>query len=302
MLALAMASLIALSATASSVFGRAPERGDAPIDAKVLGELAAGGDASFWVVLKQEADLRAASSMGRRARGEFVYERLRAAADTSQSGLRALLRSRRAGFRSFWIANAIRVTGNESLLREIAARPEVKEVLAPHTYRLPELEPVMPTSDAGVDEVAWGLTAIKAPDVWAAPFNDRGEGIVVANVDSGVQFDHPALVAQYRGNLGDGGFDHNYDWFDPSGCAPIRQSSPATTAATARTRWGRWSVTTGIRERIRSGSLRTRGGSRQRVARRAPALNLRCSPPGNGSLPRPTSRATIRDRTSGRTS
>jgi subtilisin family serine protease len=39
---------------------------------------------------------------------------------------------------------------------------------------------------------------------------------VVANIDTGVQYDHPALVRQYRGNLGGGSFDHNYNWFDPS--------------------------------------------------------------------------------------
>ena len=36
-----------------------------------------------------------------------------------------------------------------------------------------------------------------------------------------MQFDHPALVRQYRGNNGDGTFDHNYNWFDPAGvCVP----------------------------------------------------------------------------------
>ena len=51
--------------------------------------------------------------------------------------------------------------------------------------------------------------------MWST-FGDRGEGIVVANIDTGVQFNHPALVGQYRGNLGGGTFDHNYNWFDPS--------------------------------------------------------------------------------------
>ena len=47
-----------------------------------------------------------------------------------------------------------------------------------------------------------------------------GEGITVANIDTGVQYDHPALVDQYRGNNGDGTFDHNYNWFDAAGtCA-----------------------------------------------------------------------------------
>ncbi len=64
-----------------------------------------------------------------------------------------------------------------------------------------------------------GLTNIAAPRVWSE-FGDRGEGIVVASVDSGVQYDHPALVGRYRGNHGDGTFDHNYNWYDPTGICP----------------------------------------------------------------------------------
>ena len=41
-----------------------------------------------------------------------------------------------------------------------------------------------------------------------------------ASIDTGAQFDHPALVNQYRGNNGDGTFDHNYNWFDAAGACP----------------------------------------------------------------------------------
>ena len=51
--------------------------------------------------------------------------------------------------------------------------------------------------------------------MWST-FGDRGEGVVVANIDTGVAYTHPALVNQYRGNLGGGVFDHNYNWYDPS--------------------------------------------------------------------------------------
>ena len=43
---------------------------------------------------------------------------------------------------------------------------------------------------------------------------------MVANIDTGVQYNHPALVNQYRGNLGGASFDHNYNWFDPSSVCP----------------------------------------------------------------------------------
>ena len=61
----------------------------------------------------------------------------------------------------------------------------------------------------------WGIDRIRADQVWST-FGVRGEGITVANIDTGVEFTHPALVGKYRGNTGGGTFNHNYNWFDPS--------------------------------------------------------------------------------------
>ena len=51
--------------------------------------------------------------------------------------------------------------------------------------------------------------------MWTS-YGTTGAGAVAANVDTGVQYNHPALVNQYRGNLGGGVFDHNYNWFNPA--------------------------------------------------------------------------------------
>ncbi|UMG92873.1 S8 family serine peptidase [Nocardioides sp. TF02-7] len=82
----------------------------------------------------------------------------------------------------------------------------------------PALRPAEAVPTAG--DVEWGVANINADDVWDQ-YGVRGEGIVVANIDTGVQFDHPALVEQYRGTRRDGSFDHDYNWFDASGaCGP----------------------------------------------------------------------------------
>jgi subtilisin family serine protease len=77
------------------------------------------------------------------------------------------------------------------------------------------VKPSAPGGDATIQAVEWNINKIKAPQVWST-YNVRGDGIVVANIDSGVQFDHPTLVRQYRGRLANGTFNHNYSWFDPS--------------------------------------------------------------------------------------
>ncbi len=50
-----------------------------------------------------------------------------------------------------------------------------------------------------------------APDVWAQGFT--GQGAVVGGQDTGYQWDHPALINQYRGWNGTTA-DHNYNWHD----------------------------------------------------------------------------------------
>ncbi len=184
------------------------------IDARVLDEIAEQGEATYWVILREKADLRPAYAMTNwEARGRFVFERLRAVANTSQAGLRAWLRSRGVAHRPFWILNAIKVTAGKAILQELAARPEVAQIVADGAYQIPNPIPGKP--EPGVQTVEWNIDRIRAPEVWST-FGVRGEGIVVANIDTGVEFFHSALVNQYRGNQGGGVFDHNYSWFDPS--------------------------------------------------------------------------------------
>jgi len=209
--------LLALAAAYEGVpspAGAAGEQG-ARIEPRVLEAIGASGEATFWVLLHERANLAPAYQLRNdEARGTFVYRKLREVASQSQAGLRSLLDAHGASYRPFWIVNAIRVTGGGALVRELAARPEVKAIQADRQYRLPPVE-VSATEEEHVDTVEWGIDRIRAPLVWST-FDVRGEGIVVANIDTGVQYDHPALVRQYRGNLGGGSFDHNYNWFDPS--------------------------------------------------------------------------------------
>jgi subtilisin family serine protease len=59
--------------------------------------------------------------------------------------------------------------------------------------------------------VEWGVSMIKAPDVWAT--GNTGQGIVVGGIDTGVRATHEAL----RGN-----FRSSYGWFD----ATVGQAIP----------------------------------------------------------------------------
>jgi subtilisin family serine protease len=196
------------------VTARPLENTTARIEPLLIEQFAAQKEVTYWVVLREKANLRPAYAMQNwEARGRFVYERLKAVALSSQAKLRAKLQSKGVAHQPFWIINAIKVTSDKATLQDMAAQPEVEQIVADGSYQIPE--PLPGTPQPSVQSVEWNIDRIHAPQVWST-FDDKGEGIVVANIDSGVQFDHPALVNQYRGNLGGGNFDHNYNWFDPT--------------------------------------------------------------------------------------
>src|SRR5262249_30528276 len=109
----------------------------------------------------------------------------------------------------FWVENKIYVGGGTlDLARALAQRPEVVAILPETIYNIPKLEQT--GSAASTQGIEWNVSKIRADQVWPTT---TGSGIVVANIDSGVQFDHPALVRQYRGNTGSG-FNHVGNWKD----------------------------------------------------------------------------------------
>ena len=222
---LAALALLASGMTPSGaqVPRRAGAPSSAPVADEVLAQLAGSGTTSFWVNFEQQSDLAdAASSPDWGDRGSTVVSALQATARSSQADVRTLLEKRGVDFTPFWVANTIRVTAGADLLNEIAVQPGVAEIVADGAYEVPL--PKAGTDLAEVNAVEWNINRVRAPEVWSG-FGTRGEGTVVANIDTGVQFDHPALVGSYRGNLGDGTFDHNYNWFDPSQVC----GSPSTT-------------------------------------------------------------------------
>src|SRR5262245_8652797 len=187
------------------------------IEAGLLERVAAQETETFWVLLRGKANLAPALHMADPERGNFVPRELQDVADRTQASLRAFLDDRAAPYEAFWVVNTIRVTGNEGLLLDIAARSDVASVVADVTYSVTPPNPRERPNGSGPE---WGLDLTGVLLVWNQ-LNVRGEGIVLANLDTGVQFDHPALVTQYRGNLGGGNFDHNYNWFDATGvCVP----------------------------------------------------------------------------------
>ncbi|PRX67477.1 subtilisin family serine protease [Nonomuraea fuscirosea] len=215
------AGLLAPQAAANA----APDPGK--IDPAVQAELERNDKATFWVRMKGAADLSGARrAVTKEAKAELVFDAKSARAKASQTGLRELLDSHHAEYTPFWIVNAVKVTASEKLAAEIASLPEVDRIAPTRTVSLPKpitgkAEPQVraTTAGKGVQAVEWNIDRVNAPRVWDE-LGDRGEGIVIAHIDTGAQFDHPELLESYRGRNQDGTYSHDYNWFDPGEVCP----------------------------------------------------------------------------------
>ncbi|MFI7519691.1 S8 family serine peptidase [Micromonospora globbae] len=219
LVATALAATGSGAQAASGGFGAgAPSPAD-KIRPELTKQLEGKSESDFWIRFKDRADLSQASKIKDwNERGAAVVAALKKTAANSQAKVAAELNSSGTKYQTFWATNAIRVSGGSlSMAQNIAAHSEVEALYAPVAYEVPKTS--KGDTEKVVNALEWGIANINADDVWSQ-YGVNGQGVTIANIDTGVQFDHPALVNSYRGNNGDGTFDHNYNWFNAAGtCA-----------------------------------------------------------------------------------
>jgi subtilisin family serine protease len=169
------------------------------------------GDRLF-VILKEQADVSAAANMedynGRR---QFVYDTLTHHANETQADLRGSLDGWGVDYTPYYLVNAIEVRGGLLHRLWLSTRPEVDRIIP---------SPVLRPTHSGLDiptqlgtappAPQWNLTNIGADRAWAE-WGARGQGIIIGQSDSGVQWDHPELIDSYLGRDG----HHDGFWLDP---------------------------------------------------------------------------------------
>ncbi len=213
------------------------EAGPVRVEERLLKQLEAGGRADVWVRLRFSPDLSAVRG-SKAERGAQVYAALRETAERTQPALVAWLEQRGLHAERFWIVNALLVPGATlEDVKALQARPEVIELRGRFAAHLTLAGATLPntvellTAAQPQATVAWGLDFTRARQVWEL-YGVRGEGIVVANMDTGVRWDHPALKLQYRGWNGTSA-DHNYAWYAPT----ITATTACAGAASAPCDW-----------------------------------------------------------------
>jgi uncharacterized repeat protein (TIGR01451 family) len=194
------------------------------VDAELVSALRAEDSADFFIWMRERADLAPAYSMpDRNERRIWVFNTLRATADQSQKEVRVLLDQMGYEYEVLWINNSILVrNGDRSLVDALLDRAEIHRLRGVYSQMsIPEpTERIIVTdADSGgatsSNNASWSIQIVKADDAWTL-LGVTGQGAVVANIDTGVQYTHPALVSNYRGNLGNGSYSHGYNWFAPT--------------------------------------------------------------------------------------
>jgi subtilisin family serine protease len=124
---------------------------------------------------------------------------------------RLQLEDRADKVKPYWIDNLISAEVTPSAIRELAVRDDIDRI-----YPFPEMKSIPPVTGgilgkpgAGTAEI--GLRAIGADVMWDAGYT--GNGVLVGHIDTGIDGDHPALSAKWRGNNGHSSAE---SWFDPT--------------------------------------------------------------------------------------
>jgi len=195
--------------TVQNAEGRPPA---AKIEPRILSATANGQSTSFLILLNDQADLRAAFSLqDQDARGWYVYRTLTEHAARTQAGIRQFLDAAGVKYQSFWVANAILCEGGRDLVNALAARADVRAIEANHPSQWIEKPLNAAPANESPEGIEWNVQNVRAPQVWALGYT--GQGIVIGNADTGMQWDHPALQPHYRGWDGTKA-NHNYNWHD----------------------------------------------------------------------------------------
>jgi hypothetical protein len=177
---------------------------------QVLDRTPASEQVGMLVYLTHQADVKQLEGqllqdrLARRDRHAAVVTALQQAATHGQADVLAWLDAQPKTAVSevvpFWITSVIAMKATPAVAETLATRDDV--AVATLDYGIELIEPAagngVPTdTTTAANAPEQGLISIGAPDVWAMGYT--GQGVVVSNMDTGVQGSHEALADRWRG-------------------------------------------------------------------------------------------------------
>lgn len=139
------------------------------------------------------------SLLNREQLRSHVISELKLFSETNQKGIVAELTnysrsSDVSNIKQYWIANIINCYATPGVVRQLASRNDVESIDIDEERVLidPVIGNIIGGSNSGITrEITYNVLKMNAPDVWALGFT--GQGIVVAVLDTGVNYNHNDL-------------------------------------------------------------------------------------------------------------
>ena len=195
-------------------------------------------------------------------RREFVINELSRFSSASQADLlKTLNEGAKANIvknlNSFWIFNGVSCVTNREMIYALSERPDIAYIESDELRNmLPEASLEMKkqnfkvenpqtiqTNRDGATSIAWNVTQVHADQVWSQ-YNINGSGVVIAVIDTGVDYYHPDIA----NHMWDGGTEypnHGYD-FVSSDNDPIDDNGHGSHCAGTVAGYGTSGIQTGM--------------------------------------------------------
>ncbi len=166
------------------------------------------------IVMKEQFDIdQLPYGISTKSIGQLVYDALREVALNTQSEVVDILRANSVSSTAYYIRNMIAAKDlSPEVMFQIQQLPQVEKIISNENVKVISAKMKLNDGepDPSVDGIESSIAAIGANQVWPIT---KGKGIVVAGQDTGVQWNHPALIDSYRGQ-NEKSPDHNFNWHD----------------------------------------------------------------------------------------
>ncbi len=161
-------------------------------------------DIAVIINLADRVDLNQMKANDKAHKRDKLVKEFKDKANLTQGFLKGFLQSRGAKrMIPFWITNSIAVTVPPSVIGELVSFPGIESIEVDALIPAPAPPAVLFADPPPPFE--WNIGAINAPALWTVGYT--GAGTVVANMDTGVDLNHPDVSSKWRGGTN--------SWFNP---------------------------------------------------------------------------------------
>jgi bacillopeptidase F len=169
---------------------------------KYIATLAQDAVVPVIIEFADKVDSNAYKVTDRKQRNNNLYKALKDKSAQTLGPFYSVLSAQNAtAVKEMWILNGVAATVTVKSLNPIGNYPGIQSI------RLDQVVPAAVTTQATSTIPEWNINAIHAPDLWLT--GQTGAGVVIANMDTGVDAEHPDLAGKWRGGAN--------SWYDPNG-------------------------------------------------------------------------------------